>query len=172
MKDKNNKCANIGIDIGGSHIGYALVNENGNILFKSSIDIHNNYKADNIINQLLNVIITLNDKTLEYNKISVSSIGIGIPGIINSDKGIIEFSPNIQEFNNFKIASSLRTKLKSKKLNIPVFIENDANCAAFGEYKFGWGKTMKKKNLVHLTLGTGVGSGIIINEKIFRGCSI
>ena len=58
------------------------------------------------------------------------------------------------------------SQLKADKLDIPVYIENDANCAAYGEYRFGWGKQLKKKNLIHLTLGTGVGSGIILNGLI------
>ncbi len=166
-----NDMINIGIDIGGSHIALGLVNIDGEIIFKVSFDFPANASAENIINEIVKYIIMLNNKSIEYNKTTVSNIGIGIPGIINSKKGMIEFSPNIPQFKHLKIAETLTKKLRKNKIRIPIYIGNDANVAAFGEYKFGWGKYLKKQNLLHLTLGTGVGGGIILNNKIYIGCS-
>ncbi|HPG31391.1 MAG TPA: ROK family protein [bacterium] len=165
-----NKKINIGIDIGGSHIGLALVNEKGDITFKTSFK-NQNLEPETMFIEILKSIVMLNNKSIEYNKTPVGFIGIGIPGIINIKDGIIENSPNLPKLKGFKISEYLISKLKKQKITIPLQIENDANCAALAENKFGWGKYLKKDNLIHLTLGSGIGGGIIFNGKIYNGCS-
>lgn len=91
----------------------------------------------------------------------IDSIGIGIPGAVNKDTGIIEYSANF-DFHNWKVV-----KMMVERLGKPVYIENDANCAAYGEYLAGAAKGAK--NAIVVTLGTGVGGGIIIDGEIYSG---
>ncbi|MFA6027387.1 MAG: ROK family protein [Patescibacteria group bacterium] len=93
----------------------------------------------------------------------ISSIGLSIAGQIDAKSGIIVRSPNFpKNFKNIKIKKILQDKFK-----VPVYLDNDANCFALGEAVYGAGK--KYKNLVGITLGTGVGGGIIIDKKIYHG---
>ena len=130
-----NKSVNIGIDIGGSHVGLALINEKGEITFKTSFK-NQNMSSESMFIEIIKNIVMLNNKSVEYNKAPVNFIGIGIPGIIDVKNGIIENSPNLQQLKGFKIIDYLTSKLKKQKINIPISIENDANCAAYAEYRF------------------------------------
>jgi glucokinase len=94
-------------------------------------------------------------------KEQVQGIGMGVPGLIDSQNGIVKYSNNLY-FEHFNIAGEL-----SKKTGLPVKIANDANVAALGETKFGCGKDYD--NTVLLTLGTGVGGGVVIDGKLFEG---
>jgi glucokinase len=91
-------------------------------------------------------------------------VGFGIPGIIDFKAGIITQAPNICNVNNYPIRENLRTRLGD---TVPVIIENDANCAALGEWWMGAGKDVG--SLVIITLGTGVGGGIVLDGKLWRG---
>lgn len=148
----------IGIDIGGTNLRGAVVDSKGKILKKYSLSSEANVGIDNLINNLIDLI---NNLRADF---KITGIGIGIPGILDSKKGIITQAPNIKNATNYPIKNALQNKIKP---TLPILIENDANCAAFGEYKFGAGLGLK--TLIMITLGTGVGGGIILNGEIWNG---
>mgnify|MGYP000075534755 CR=1 FL=1 len=93
----------------------------------------------------------------------ISSVGVGTPGTVNKKTGYIEFSNNL-DFQNVPAQEMLR-----ERLGKPVYLENDANCAAYGEAKAGAGAGVK--DFIAITLGTGVGSGIIVDGHILNGAN-
>ena len=149
----------IGIDIGGTSIKYAAVDSTGKVYEKEGIDIvcgeDQNFTISNLIFNIKNYIAKYNleDK--------ICGIGIGIPGSIDTKEGVVTYS------NNLKWKELHIVEMFKKEFNMPIKITNDANAAALGEKVFGAGK--KYKDVVMITLGTGVGSGIIIDGKIYEG---
>lgn len=150
----------VGIDLGGTNIVAGLVDENYQILGKVSRKTNRPRPAEEIAADMaacaLDVICEqgLTPEQVEW-------IGIGTPGIANSETGIIEYSNNL-DFHNVPIV-----KWISEKTGRPAFVENDANAAAYGEYVAGAAKGAT--NAVCITLGTGVGGGIVIDGKIYAG---
>lgn len=150
----------IGIDLGGTNIVAAVVDENYNILTKASTKTDRPRPAEAIADDMAAMAI----KAVEEAGLTMEQIewvGVGTPGIANSSTGIVEFSGNLG-FENTPLAELIR-----KHIDKPVFIENDANAAAYGEYVAGAAKGAR--NAVCITLGTGVGGGIIIDGKIYAG---
>ncbi|HMK66023.1 MAG TPA: ROK family protein, partial [Thermodesulfobacteriota bacterium] len=90
------------------------------------------------------------------------AIGLGAPGIINRERGLVQFSPNLPEWRDVPLAQAIR-----QKTNIPVFLDNDANMVTYGEHWMGVGRDFN--NFLCLTLGTGVGSGLVLNGKLWFG---
>lgn len=150
----------IGIDLGGTNIVAGVVNENYEIISKSSTKTNLPRPEKEIAADMAKVSIqAVKDAHLEMEQIEW--VGIGTPGIANSEKGIIEYSCNLG-FDNTPMVDYIK-----EYIDKPVFIENDANAAAYGEYVAGAAKG--SKNAVCITLGTGVGGGIIIDGKIYSG---
>ena len=151
---------NIGIDLGGTNIATGLVDEQGKIISKHSVPTNATRNFDEIIADMVKTVeAVISDAKIQLT--DVNSIGIGIPGTIDSKKGVIVYSNNIP-IKNIPIVAKMK-----EKLNIPIYISNDANCAALGEV-YG-GAARGKQNVVMVTLGTGVGGGIIIDGKIYEG---
>lgn len=151
---------NIGIDLGGTNIKVGLVDDKCNIVAKTSAKTDLPRPADEICASIVEAVW----KVLGEAKVTigeVNSIGIGTPGVANRDSGIVLYSCNL-DFRN----TDLRSLIK-KRLDKPIYVENDANAAAFGEVLAGAGKGCR--NVVVVTLGTGVGGGIIIDGKIYTG---
>ena len=149
----------IGIDLGGTNIAAGVVDENGRILAQDSVPTLSERPIEEIVADMAAV----SEKTVADAGLSLSdikAIGIGCPGSVVNETGTIAFSNNIR-MENVPLAAMLR-----KHIDLPVNIENDANAAAFGEYAIN-GKGAK--DFVFITLGTGVGGGIIIDGKIYRG---
>ena len=149
----------IGIDIGGTSIKYAAVDSTGKVYDKEIQEIikgeDQNVTIDKLIHNVKNYVY-------EHELVGkISGIGIGIPGSIDSKNGLVSYSNNLH-WKELKVV-----ELFKKETILPVKITNDANAAALGEKVFGAGK--KYDNVVMITLGTGVGSGIIINGKIYEG---
>ena len=150
----------LGVDVGGTNIAVGIVDENNAIIAKASHPTPVPCSEDAFCDAILAVCndalakagLTLDD---------VPWIGIGCPGTVNRATGIIEYSNNLG-FHNTPMVKYLETELGK-----PTFIENDANAAAYGEYVAGAAKGAK--NAVCITLGTGVGAGIIIDGKIYSG---
>lgn len=150
----------IGIDLGGTNIVAAVVDENYNIITKASTKTNRPRPEQEIADDMAAMAIkAVEDAGLTMEQIEW--VGVGTPGIANSETGIIEFSNNLG-FENTPMAEYIR-----KHIDKPVFIENDANAAAYGEYVAGAAKGAK--NAVCITLGTGVGGGIVIDGKIYAG---
>ena len=150
----------IGIDIGGMSIKAGVVNENGDILAKHAVPTPKN---DN--DAFLNAMLESIDKALEeanIQKSDIKAVGIGNPGVVDRDKGILSEATNIG-FSNVPAREFLHKHLG----DIPVLVENDANCAALGEYY----KAESSRNFIFITLGTGIGGGIIINGKLYLGAN-
>jgi len=150
----------IGIDLGGTNIVVGIVTDDGKIVIKKSTPTLASRGAVLIIEDMLNLI----HKTLEVSGKSMEDIeliGIGVPGLVDYNNGIVKECVNLG-WENVDICKQLKEKTGKE-----IFIENDANAAAGGEYLFG----IMKNNLnsVFLTLGTGVGGGIILNGKLHRG---
>lgn len=143
----------IGIDLGGTKINAGLV-KGDKIIDKSYKLIPQN--AENEWN-LINLIIDLIKDLLSRNE--AAGIGVGVPSILNREKGIVYNVQNIPTWKEVHLADIL-----TKEFGIPVFLDNDANCFALGEYQFGLGKNCK--NMVGLTIGTGMGAGIITNGHL------
>ncbi len=151
----------IGIDVGGMSIKGGIVSSEGQIIYKTTVPTAEKYTADYSISEDIRKVI---DALLDGAKISVKEIkgvGIGQPGSIDSKRGVIRYSNNIA-LENVPVVDELK-----KYYDLPIFINNDANCAALGEYVFGAGKGFN--DIVFVTLGTGVGTGFIIDGKLFEG---
>ena len=148
----------IGIDVGGTSIKGAFINEKGEILDRFSMKVDKNLPAKETIGQLCELV----NEGVKKNNFEVEGIGVGIPGTLDMDKGIVISSPNLPTWSNFSFGQFME-----EKTGLPVIINNDANVAALGEAKFGSGS--KYQNIIMITLGTGVGGGIIIDGKLFDG---
>ncbi|MBI5192277.1 MAG: ROK family protein [Nitrospirae bacterium] len=151
----------IGVDLGGSTIRLGAVTKDGKLGHFTKIDVPADRDKNAIVSFIVNSIkdILL---TEEQSGNRVLAAGIGSPGIINTDKGIIVTSPNFPGWKNVPLK-----KLIEKYIKIPVFINNDANSAAYGEKWIGAGRRVS--SMICLTLGTGIGGGIIIDHKVWHG---
>ena len=145
----------IGIDFGGTFLKGGLVDETGEILKLDTVPTLAQDGADAVIARIAALIETLSEGE------KIEGIGIGIPGLIDSKNGEVVVSGNLG-WERVKIVAALE-----KKFNCPIKITNDANAAALGESAFGSAK--KYSSSVFITIGTGIGSGIIIDNKIFDG---
>ena len=152
----------IGIDLGGTNIVASVVDDDYNIIGTSKNPTNSPRSADEIFDDIADVCEEA-VKTAGLTMEDIDSVGMGTPGTVNQD-GVIEFANNLA-INNVPARTML-----AKRINKPeekVFIENDANCAALGEAYAGCGNGAK--DFVAVTLGTGVGSGVIIGGKIVNG---
>ncbi len=148
----------VGIDLGGTSIKIGVVSNDGKTLYKTSLDTEADKGPDNVIKQIKKGIHSVLDK----NKIKVKGIGIGAPGVVTLKTGTVENPPNFPGWEKIELG-----KVIKKEFNLPVHVENDANAAAVGEMIFGAGR--KYDSFIMVTLGTGVGGGVIIDKKIYRG---
>lgn len=153
----------IGVDVGGTNVKIALVDKKGEIKFPKTVptraEMGYEYTIGNIQQSIKDLI---SEAGIE--KSSLEGIGFGFPGQIDCDKGIVRLAPNIPGWVNVPIA-----EIMQKEFNVPVKVDNDVRCAALAELNYGAG--VGCKNLICITVGTGIGSGLIINGKIVRGAS-
>ena len=150
----------IGVDLGGTNIATAVINGKFEIIGKASVPTNAPRPGEEIAKDIAkSVELALENAGVSMSEIN--SIGIGAPGAVNAEDGVIEFSGNLG-FDQVPLVEYVE-KYTGKKC----FIENDANAAAYGELIAGAGRGAK--NFVAVTLGTGVGGGIIIDGKIFSG---
>ncbi|HKB85087.1 MAG TPA: ROK family protein [Ignavibacteriaceae bacterium] len=148
----------IGVDLGGTSVKIGIVSEKGKISKKLSVESRSADGPDAVIEQIKKGIYEI----LKKSKKKIYGIGIGAPGVVSVKKGTVENPPNFPGWEKVNLG-----KLIEKEFNKKVYVENDANAAAIGELIFGMGK--KYDSFIMVTLGTGVGGGIIINNKIYRG---
>ena len=152
----------IGVDLGGTNIAVGLVNEKMELVCKSSTPTGATRPGKEIVADIASLCrMVCNEGGIELS--DVASIGIATPGIANHDTGVVEYANNLP-FKKFPIADLLKEALG---VDIPVKIENDANAAAWGEACAGAAKGTN--NSIMITLGTGVGGGIVMNGKIYSG---
>ena len=148
----------VGVDLGGTSIKVGLVDEKGKIVKKVSVESHAEKGSDAVIKQITRGI----KEVIKEKNDNILGIGIGAPGAVKLKKGTVEHPPNFPGWGKVHLGNIIK-----KEFGCDVFVENDANAAAIGELIYGAGKY--HKNFIMITLGTGVGGGIIIDQKIFRG---
>jgi glucokinase len=145
------------VDLGGTNIAAGIVDDDGKVLAKKSVATQAQKGPDVVLADILRLCKEL----MGESAVPVRHVGIGIPGTVNSSRGMVLMAPNIN-FKNVPVSQEM-----SRLLNIPVYLDNDANCAALGEARFGAARG--SQNSITVTLGTGVGGGIIIGGKIYTG---
>lgn len=146
----------LGIDIGGTNIKVVVLSNVQRIEEKFQIDNRSTGNYFDLLDKIEGIIRT------SRSKYDIEKIGIGAAGQVDYSAGQIVFSPNIPFLSNKNVASDLFERTK-----IHIIIDNDVNCFAMGEFKFGAGRG--SLNMVGLTVGTGIGGGLIINGDIYRG---
>lgn len=150
----------IGIDLGGTNIAAGVVDENGRILYKSSVPTLAQRPFVEVVDDMAKLCFDIVEKaglTME----DIKAVGVGSPGTIDSKNGVIAYA------NNFNIGKNTELgKMLGEKLSKPVNLENDANAAALGEYVVNGDNA---ESFVMITLGTGVGGGVILDGKVYRG---
>lgn len=150
----------IGVDLGGTKISAALSDIEGNIIYQDTLPTEAEKGEEAVLVNILKIVERLLEKTCK--KIDdIKSIGIGSPGPLNPKTGIIVETANLP-FRNFPIVERVKDEL-----NTPVYLENDANVAAMGEFMFGAGRG--SENMIYITVSTGIGVGAILNGKLYRG---
>jgi glucokinase len=145
-----------GFDLGGTQLKYGLIDEDGTLIFKDKAP------TPASIDGLLKLLKSLLEEMKKRGKNKIAALGFGFPGIFSLKERKIFQSPNYPGLDNFNLFPAL-----SRFLDVPFWVDNDANLAAFGEWKCGAGKGAQ--SLVLLTIGTGIGSGIILDGKLWHG---
>lgn len=150
----------VGVDLGGTNIAVGVISDDLKIVGRGSVKTNCPRPAEEIFDDIKKAVdLAVADAGITMD--DVISVGVGTPGTVNKNNGYIEFANNL-DFKNVPAKEMLEARL-----NKTVYLDNDANCAALGEAVAGCGKGAK--NFVAVTLGTGVGSGIIIDGKIING---
>lgn len=150
----------LGIDLGGTNIAVGVVDENNKIIARAKKKTRVPCAPEELCEQLASTAF----EALEKANLTVNDIpwvGVGTPGAVNRDSGVVEYA------NNLYLQDYPLRELLEARMNKKVIVENDANAAAYGEYQAGALKGVK--NGLAITLGTGIGSGIIIDGKIYSG---
>lgn len=145
-----------GIDIGGTKTAIALETLSGEKIAEQRLPTQSDAYAT--VNQILQEI----EAMLEENRAELVAVGIGCPSPLDIEKGLVMSPSNLRDWDNFPIV-----KLFEEQFKVPVVLDNDANTAALGEYVYGAGRGYK--NIVYVTVSTGIGGGIILNGEIFHG---
>ncbi len=151
----------IGVDIGGGSIKLGLVSTTGKVLAREIFLTNSVSGREELLHVLSQHIINF-IKSAHKKHLKVMGVGIGAPGPIDVERGFVYFFPNIPGWKN----TPLRDRLE-KWLKLPIYVDNDANVMALAEFRFGAGRGAK--NLIALTLGTGIGGGLVIDGKLFHG---
>ena len=150
----------IGVDVGGTSIKGAAIKDNGTILDVFAYPMDKSASPEETFGFLAD---SINNFMKEHHyEEEMSGVGLGIPGLIDKEKGTVASSPNMPKWLNFNIV-----KFLEERIHLPIRIVNDASAAALGEARFGSGKDYKY--LVMITLGTGVGGGIVYNKHLIDG---
>ena len=150
----------IGVDLGGTKISTALSTFEGNIISQTVVPTNSSEGELPVLNRIISSINeVINGANITINE--VEAIGIGSPGPLDAKKGLIITTPNLP-FKNYNLVQPIK-----ERFNVPVYLDNDANVAAIGEFMFGAGKG--KENIVFFTVSTGVGGGAVLNGQAYRG---
>ena len=150
----------IGIDFGGTSIKSAVVEGARLLLHAPAIDTQLHHSADSLVDAIVHVIGTL--RTAHP---TVAAIGVGLPGFVDSVNGIVHSLTNVAGWSEVPLC-----KILSERTGLPAIIENDANAMAYGEWKYG--AAVGAQHAVCITLGTGVGGGLILDGKLYRGAML
>jgi glucokinase len=155
-----NKEYTIGVDIGGTKINTGLIDRHGQIVAMSSIPTAAEAGYRTIANNIIDQVYAILDQA-GLALAQIESLGFGIPGTVNSKEGVVLFAPNLQ-WQNIAFAKLMRAEFAT-----PICIGQDTHAAVWAEFLFGAG--VGCNNVVCLTLGTGIGSGLVINQQLYLG---
>jgi glucokinase len=150
----------IGVDLGGTNLRIAAVDERGRLIEKVTLGTKVSLGRDHVINEMCDAIQRVEEKYRD--SAALLGIGIGVPGIIDMQTGLLRESPNLPGWADYPVRTEIEQRLKTR-----VILENDANVAALGEKWLGAAKDFD--DMAMLTLGTGVGGGLVLGGKIWRG---
>jgi len=150
----------IGVDLGGTNLRVAVIDESGQLLEKTSIAVSTLAHRDAVIDELCRSVRMLGER--HSTRGTLAGVGVGVPGIVYVETGILRKSPNLPGWENFAVRDAIRSRL-----GVAVALDNDANAAALGEKWLGAGR--EASSLCLLTLGTGVGGGLVLDGEIWRG---
>lgn len=153
----------IGIDVGGTNVKIALVDKSGKIIYSNSVPTYAKMGYEYTVNNIKQAIKDLMKETNTTTK-DIDGIGFDFPGQVDYKTGVVKLAPNIPGWVNVPIAQMIE-----EEFHIPTRIDNDVRCAALGEMKFGAGQSCE--NFVCITVGTGIGSGLVVNGQLVRGAS-
>lgn len=153
----------IGIDVGGTNVKIALIDDNGKIIYSNSVPTYAKMGYEYTVNNIKQAIKDLMKET-NTTPSDIEGIGFDFPGQVDCKTGVVKLAPNIPGWVNVPIAQMIEDEF-----HIPTRIDNDVRCAALGELKFGAGRGCE--NFICITVGTGIGSGIVINGKVVRGAT-
>jgi len=159
MTNRNSSGLVFAADVGGTHIRAAVVDQDGKILLRTKQNTPQANDPDEIVRALVNA-VREGEKLGIANEIT--AVSVVVPGTVDVEKGMVVRAPNVPSLNGFQLTDAL-----SSELNRSALIENDANAAAVGEMWLGAGRG--KRTIVCVTLGTGVGGGIVLDGKLWRG---
>ncbi|HEX8567363.1 MAG TPA: ROK family protein [Pyrinomonadaceae bacterium] len=146
-------------DLGGTNLRMAAVDADGSILYRTRRETPRVERADEVVGAIVEAAEECRANCREF---KIKALAAAVPGTVSFESGVVMHAPNVPAINGFRMGASLE-----HELNLPVLLENDANAAAIGEAWLGASRSVKNSILV--TLGTGVGGGIIIDGKILRG---
>lgn len=158
MAVDNGSALYIGLDLGGTTLKGALVTTAGELTHEARVPSEQ-VQSKRLWEQMLDLVRELRE--IEPNR-KVAGIGIGVPGLVNQQTGRIEVLTNLPELSDINVIAEMH-----RETGLPVVLDNDANAAAYGELKVGAARG--RRNVFFVTLGTGIGSGIIIDGRIYRG---
>lgn len=151
----------VGIDLGGTKIATVLTDLTGKIVNKVEVETRAHEGKDAVLKRINNTVYQVMEPS-GITRDDLAGIGIGSPGPLDPERGVVLRAPNLK----WKEEVPLRDVVKDE-FQVATYLDNDANAAAAGEYRFGAGKGCK--NLIYVTVSTGVGSGIIVDGKVYRG---
>ena len=151
----------IGVDLGGTNVRASLISDDGTILQQARRPSHQQQQAEDTLNQITDAC----REVLLHQKLGpkgIRGVGIGLPGIMDSNTGVCFWSPNFPHWKDVPIAATV-----SAGVGAPAFILNDAKCAALGELHYGAGRGCR--NMVMITLGTGIGGAFVVDGQLLMG---
>ena len=145
----------IGVDIGGTKVAGGVVDESGTVLARARIETpaHDAEAAEDAIVSVVEQLRGDHD---------IEAVGLGAAGFVDASRSSVYFAPNLPDWHNEPVRDDV-----SRRVGLPVVVENDANAAAWGENRFGAGRD--ETHLVCVTIGTGIGGGIIVDDELYRG---
>ena len=153
--------ASIGVDIGGTNVKLGLVSPQGKVILRDTFSTRDHPGREALLRKLVTHLELLK-KEAKFRRLKLAGVGIGAPGPIDVERGFVYFFPNIPGWKDTPLK-----KILEKRIHLPVRVDNDANVMAWAEFIFGAGKGCR--NMIALTLGTGLGGGIVLEGQLFHG---
>lgn len=151
----------VGIDVGGTKVAYGLFDENYRILSRTQLPSRPDLPVEEAMSEIVGGVDILMAQS-EYRRDELTAVGVCLPSFIDHKTGSITYTSNLPNWVGVPARDML-----SERLNVPLMLDNDANAAAIAEHRMGAGKDAE--HMIYITISTGIGGGLIINRRIFRG---